>query len=313
MASRAKSPKTAGGSDGEEHLEHASRDYAAPTAVNARLRRRRPPGGDGSAGGGRLALGRDAGHRVGPALGLVVAPGRASGTPSGSSSGSSGGSPLGASSGGARLVAHGRHATRPPSGATATRLAPSHAGVITFLSDYGHDDDFVGVCHGVIARIAPEARVIDLTHGIPRHDMRSGALVLRRALPYFPAGVHLAVVDPEVGGERRAVALRTAEEDRILVGPDNGLLALAASASAASLEAVDIARSPHRLEPTSATFHGRDLFAPVAAHLAAGAPLADAGEPIDADELTRAAHAAAPAARTAASSPTRWPSTASAT
>ena len=99
------------------------------------------------------------------------------------------------------------------------------ARVISFLCDYGHDDDFVGVCHGVIARIAPEARVIDVTHGIPRHDVRSGALVLRRALPYFPAGVHLAVVDPEVGGERRAVALRTAEEDRILVGPDNGLLA----------------------------------------------------------------------------------------
>src|SRR5215213_7592698 len=97
------------------------------------------------------------------------------------------------------------------------------AWVITFLSDYGHHDDFVGVCHGVIARIAPDARVIDVTHGIARHDVRSGALVL----PYFPAGVHLAVVDPEVGGERRAIAVRTVEEDRILVGPDNGLLALA--------------------------------------------------------------------------------------
>ena len=82
--------------------------------------------------------------------------------------------------------------------------------VITFLSDYGHDDEFVGVCHGVMARIAPEARVLDVTHGIDRHDVRSGALVLRRALPYFPPGVHLAVVDPEVGGERRAVAVRTA-------------------------------------------------------------------------------------------------------
>ena len=116
--------------------------------------------------------------------------------------------------------------------------------------------------------------------------MRSGALVLRRALPYFPPGVHLAVVDPEVGGERRAVAVRTAEDDRILVGPDNGLLALAIERFGGAVEAVDVARSPHRLEPTSATFHGRDLFAPVAAHLAAGAPLADAGDPIDADELT---------------------------
>ena len=78
------------------------------------------------------------------------------------------------------------------------------ARLITFLSDYGHDDDFVGVCHGVIAGIAPDARVLDVTHGIPRHDVRSGALVLRRALPYFPAGVHIAVVDPEVGAERRA-------------------------------------------------------------------------------------------------------------
>ena len=158
--------------------------------------------------------------------------------------------------------------------------------VITFLSDYGHDDEFVGVCHGVMARIAPEARIIDVSHGIERHDVRSGALVLRRALPYFPPGVLLAVVDPEVGGKRRAVAVRTAEDDRILVGPDNGLLALATERFGGAVEAVDVARSPHRLEPTSATFHGRDLFAPVAAHLAAGAPLADAGDPIDADELT---------------------------
>jgi S-adenosyl-L-methionine hydrolase (adenosine-forming) len=158
--------------------------------------------------------------------------------------------------------------------------------VITFLSDYGHDDDFVGVCHGVIARIAPDVRVIDVTHGIARHDIRSGALVLRRALPYFPAGVHLAVVDPEVGGKRRAVAVRTAEEDRILMGPDNGLLALAAQRFGGAVEVVDIARSAHRLEPSSATFHGRDLFAPVAAQLAAGAALATAGEPVDPDELT---------------------------
>jgi S-adenosyl-L-methionine hydrolase (adenosine-forming) len=160
------------------------------------------------------------------------------------------------------------------------------APVITFLSDYGRDDDFVGVCHGVIARIAPEARIIDISHGIERHDVRTGALVLRRGLPYFPAGVHLAVVDPEVGGARRAVAVRTAEEDRILVGPDNGLLAPAVERFGGALELIDIAGSPHRLEPTSATFHGRDLFAPVTAHLAAGAPLAEAGEPIDAGALT---------------------------
>ena len=159
------------------------------------------------------------------------------------------------------------------------------ARVITFLTDYGHDDDFVGVCHGVMAKIAPDARVIDVTHGIPRHDVRSGAIVLRRALPYMPAGVHVAVVDPEVGGRRRAVALRTVQEDRILVGPDNGLLLPAAQAFGGLAEAIEVSRSKHRLEPTSATFHGRDLFTPVGAHLAAGAPLAEAGEPIEPDSL----------------------------
>src|SRR3954449_3849608 len=159
------------------------------------------------------------------------------------------------------------------------------ARAITFLSDYGHDDDFVGVCHGVVARIAPDARVLDVTHGIPRHDVRSGALVLRRALPYFPAGVHVAVVAPEVGAERRAVALRTAEDDRILVGPDNGLLLPAARRFGGVVAAGGVGRPRPRLEPTAATFHGRDLFAPVGAHLAADAPLAEAGEPVDADEL----------------------------
>jgi len=153
--------------------------------------------------------------------------------------------------------------------------------VVTFLSDYGLGDDFVGVCHGVIARIAPQARVIDVTHGIARHDIRSGALVLRRALPFMPAGVHLAVVDPQVGGSRRAVGLRCADEQRLLVGPDNGLLMPAAALFGGIVEAVDIGRSPLRLDPLSASFHGRDLFAPIAAQLAAGTPLKQAGEPLD--------------------------------
>ena len=157
--------------------------------------------------------------------------------------------------------------------------------IVSLLSDYGHDDDFVGVVHGVIARMAPDARVIDLTHGVPRYGVRVGALLLARGLPYVPAGVHLAVVDPQVGTERRAVALRTAEEERLLVGPDNGLLSLASRRFGGTVEAVDITRSPHRLEPVSATFHGRDLFAPVAARLAAGAQLADAGEAVEPDEL----------------------------
>ncbi len=157
--------------------------------------------------------------------------------------------------------------------------------VITFLSDYGLEDEWVGVVHGVIARLCPAARVVDLTHGVPRHDVRRGALLLRSALPYAPAGVHLAVVDPEVGGARRAVALRCGD-GRLLVGPDNGLLALAAHDAGGVVEAVEIARSPWRLEPVSATFHGRDLFAPVAARLAAGDALAAAGEPVDPAELT---------------------------
>jgi S-adenosylmethionine hydrolase len=158
--------------------------------------------------------------------------------------------------------------------------------VVTFLSDYGLEDDFVGVCHGVIARIAPSVRVIDVTHGIERHDVRSGALVLRRALEFMPPGVHLAVVDPEVGARRRAVALRCAEQGRLLVGPDNGLLTLAAQRLGGVVEAVDVGSSPLRLEPVSASFHGRDVFAPVAAHLAAGdVSLAEAGRPFDPAEL----------------------------
>lgn len=156
---------------------------------------------------------------------------------------------------------------------------------ITFLSDYGYADDFVGVCHGVIAGIAPDARVIDVTHRIARHDIRSGALVLARALPHMPAGIHLAVVDPGVGGPRRAVAIRCVERDRVLVGPDNGLLSLAAERFGGALAAIDIGDSPHRLEHVSATFHGRDVFAPVAAALAAGAPFDGAGEPLAADRL----------------------------
>src|SRR5205807_9583659 len=99
--------------------------------------------------------------------------------------------------------------------------------VITFLSDYGLVDDFVGVCHAVIATLCPDCRIIDLTHGIERHDVRAGALVLREALPYLPVGVHLAVVDPDVGAERRAIALRLGY-DCVLVGLAIGLLVTSA-------------------------------------------------------------------------------------
>jgi S-adenosylmethionine hydrolase len=156
---------------------------------------------------------------------------------------------------------------------------------ITFLSDYGPDDEFAGVCRAVIARIAPDATVIDISHGIARHDVARGASTLAAALPYAPAGVHLAVVDPGVGSPRKAVAVRVADEERVLVGPDNGLLALAIERFGGTVEAVDVSRSPVRLLPLSATFHGRDIFAPVAAHLALGAAPEALGEPLDPAEL----------------------------
>jgi S-adenosylmethionine hydrolase len=156
--------------------------------------------------------------------------------------------------------------------------------ILTLLTDYGQADEFVGVCHAVALGIDPELRIVDLTHGIGRHDVRHGALALRNTLPYVPVGVHVAVVDPQVGTERRAVAVRAAD-GRILVGPDNGVLSLAWDRCGGAVEAIDVTRSQHRLEPVSATFHGRDVFVPVAAHLAAGAELLDAGEPLAIEEL----------------------------
>jgi S-adenosyl-L-methionine hydrolase (adenosine-forming) len=156
---------------------------------------------------------------------------------------------------------------------------------ITFLSDYGYQDEFAGVCRAVISQIAPGAPLIDLTHGVGRQDVRGGAIALANALPSCPPGVHLAVVDPGVGSERRAVAVAAAE-GRFLVGPDNGLLSRALDRLGGALDAVELSRSAFRLEPVSATFHGRDLFAPVAAHLSLGARLEEAGAAIDPSSLT---------------------------
>jgi S-adenosylmethionine hydrolase len=164
-------------------------------------------------------------------------------------------------------------------------LDRSHPPVVSLLTDYGLRDEFVGVCRGVILGICPEARIVDVTHGIARHAVRAGAVVLRNVIGYLPVGVHVAVVDPQVGTERRSVALRC-DDGRLLVGPDNGVLSLAWERCGGVVEAIDVSRSPHRLEPVSATFHGRDVFSPVAAHLAAGAELAEAGRAIDAEELT---------------------------
>ena len=147
----------------------------------------------------------------------------------------------------------------------------------------------------MIARIAPDAAVIDLTHGVRPLAVAEGAALLARALPFTAPGVHLAVVDPGVGSDRRAVAVRAADADRVLVGPDNGLLVPALERLGGAVEGVEISDSGFRLEPVSATFHGRDLFAPVAAHIAAGAALEEAGEAIDPQTLARSTSVAQPA------------------
>ena len=158
--------------------------------------------------------------------------------------------------------------------------------VITFLTDFGLEDDFVGTCHGVIARIAPEVRVLDITHGIRPGRVLQGALMLANTLPYMPAGVHLAVVDPGVGGRRRSLALRD-REGRCYVGPDNGLL-LPAADRFGGVDAVhELANPQYALPQVSRTFHGRDLFSPAAAHLALGVPLDELGPPVDPDALVR--------------------------
>ena len=156
---------------------------------------------------------------------------------------------------------------------------------ITFLSDYGLDDNFVGVCHGVIARIAPEVRVIDVSHAIAAQDVRQGATVLAQSVPFLPAAVHLAVVDPTVGTRRAPVALQAGPS--LLVGPDNGLLVWAAEALGGIDRAVELRNRDYQLPRVSKTFHGRDIFAPAAAHLALGLDLAALGPALDPAALTR--------------------------
>jgi len=156
---------------------------------------------------------------------------------------------------------------------------------ITFLSDFGLKDDFVGTCHGVMKRIAPDAHIIDITHGIPPQAVLQGALVLANTIGFMPVGVHLAIVDPGVGGPRRPLVLED-EEGRVYVGPDNGLL-LPAATRAGIAAAHELANPDYALGTISRTFHGRDLFSPAAAHLARGVTLADLGPPVDPEGLVR--------------------------
>ncbi|MSO78317.1 MAG: hypothetical protein EXQ79_01775 [Acidimicrobiia bacterium] len=151
---------------------------------------------------------------------------------------------------------------------------------IAFLSDYGHADEFVGVCKAVMLGVAPELQIIDITHDLPAHDVRAGALALVRAVQYLPdATVVLAVVDPGVATDRRLVAVET--EAGILLGPDNGLLAPAVAMLGGARRVVAITSEDHRLPAPGPTFAGRDVLAPAAAHLATGTPMGDLGADVD--------------------------------
>jgi S-adenosylmethionine hydrolase len=158
--------------------------------------------------------------------------------------------------------------------------------LITFLTDFGLEDDFVGTCHGVMKRIAPEIEIIDITHGIQPHEVLQGAIMLANTLPYLTEGVHLAVVDPGVGGERRAIALRSGD-GRLYVGPDNGLLVPAAEKLGGIEAAHEITNLEYALQPISATFHGRDIFSPAAAHLAQGVAIEELGPAVEPGSLAR--------------------------
>lgn len=160
------------------------------------------------------------------------------------------------------------------------------ARTILFLSDYGRKDPFVGICHAVIARIAPDARIVDLTHSILPQGIRGGAMTLADAVPYAPEdAVFLAVVDPGVGTERRPIAVAAGRA--VLIGPDNGLLSLAWEALGGASEARAIDSPSVVRGPVSDTFHGRDVFAPAAAHVAAGLSPQELGPAIDARDLAR--------------------------
>jgi S-adenosylmethionine hydrolase len=158
-------------------------------------------------------------------------------------------------------------------------------GTVSFLSDFGHRDEFVGVVHGVIARIAPDVRVIDVTHGIGRGDVHGGAMALTRAVQFLPDGVFLAVVDPGVGTDRRAIAARTPVG--VFVGPDNGLLAPAVAMVGGADLIVGIEDPRFRLPSSGETFHGRDVFGPAAAVLASGqANIEDLGPALEPGTIT---------------------------
>lgn len=152
---------------------------------------------------------------------------------------------------------------------------------ISFLSDYGTRDEFVGIVKCVVSDIAPHAKVIDLTHDIPPFDVRAGSLALARCISYVPTGIVLAVVDPGVGTARRSVAVSVGGGRGVLIGPDNGLLSMGTALAGGAEAAVVLNNPEYQLATPGATFAGRDVFAPAAAHLCNGVPLNELGEVID--------------------------------
>ena len=157
---------------------------------------------------------------------------------------------------------------------------------VSFLSDYGHEDEFVGVVHSVIRSISPHVTVIDVTHGITPHDVRAGGLALARSAGYLCPGVVVAVVDPGVGTRRRAVAIEVGDGASYLIGPDNGLLAPAVGLVGGATRAVELTSQDCRLPLAGgSTFDGRDVFAPAAAHLCNGVPLEKLGDAVDTASL----------------------------
>lgn len=156
---------------------------------------------------------------------------------------------------------------------------PQPCGIITLTTDFGTCDCYAGAIKGVLLSINPECRPVDLTHDIPPQDIQAGALCLARACPFFPAGsVHLAVIDPGVGSVRRPLILVT--ERQYFIGPDNGLFS-AVMQSAERFMCIEPTDASYFLQPVSTTFHGRDIFAPVCAHITRGIPLSGMGRLID--------------------------------
>lgn len=152
---------------------------------------------------------------------------------------------------------------------------------VSFLSDYGLVDEFVGVVHSVVRSLAPRVAVVDITHGVPRHDVRAGSLALVRSVQYLAPGVVLAVVDPGVGTDRRAVAVEVADGAAAFLGPDNGLLAPAVAMTGGATRAVELTNADYQLPAPGPTFAGRDVFAPAAAHLCNGVDLGELGPEVD--------------------------------